>query len=82
MHKKKLQKWKWSIHVTLDTSIHNMDKNVGKQGKSTNALFRAGVLMTGVLGVLAGCRARAARRRRRGKPLAHDADYLVNGMYL
>lgn len=42
----------------------------------------AGVLMTGMLGVLAGCRARAARRRRRGKPLAHDADYLVNGMYL
>lgn len=39
--------------------------------------------MTGALAVLAGGRARAARRRRRGgKPLAHDADYLVNGMYL
>ncbi|XP_063532360.1 uncharacterized protein LOC134742993 [Cydia strobilella] len=47
-------------------------------------LLVLGVLMTAAMAVLAGCRARAARRRlRRGKsPFAHDADYLVNGMYL
>ncbi|XP_073943379.1 uncharacterized protein [Choristoneura fumiferana] len=46
-------------------------------------LLVLGVLMTAALALLAGCRARASRRRRRGKaPLAHDADYLVNGMYL
>lgn len=39
--------------------------------------------MTGAMGAMLGCRARAARRRlRRSKPFAHDADYLVNGMYL
>ncbi|XP_047985123.1 nascent polypeptide-associated complex subunit alpha, muscle-specific form [Leguminivora glycinivorella] len=47
-------------------------------------LLVLGVLMTAAMAVLGGCRARAARRRlRRGKsPFAHDADYLVNGMYL
>ncbi|KAL0830951.1 hypothetical protein ABMA28_001846 [Loxostege sticticalis] len=47
-------------------------------------LLVLGVAMTAVLGAMVGCRARAARRRmRRGKsPFAHDADYLVNGMYL
>jgi hypothetical protein len=39
----------------------------------------------GITVVLVGCRVRAVRRRLRrgGKSLyAHDADYLVNGMYL
>ncbi|XP_037298063.1 low-density lipoprotein receptor-related protein 11 isoform X2 [Manduca sexta] len=47
-------------------------------------LLVLGVLMTAAMGAMLGCRARAARRRlRRGKsPFAHDADYLVNGMYL
>ncbi|PZC77326.1 hypothetical protein B5X24_HaOG203485 [Helicoverpa armigera] len=41
-------------------------------------------MLTAMLGMLT-CRARAAMRRRRGRgksPFAHDADYLVNGMYL
>ncbi|XP_043208440.1 synapsin-1-like isoform X2 [Amphibalanus amphitrite] len=44
-----------------------------------------GVLLSAILVVLALCRTQCARRRgRRGdRPgLAHDADYLVNGMYL
>ncbi|KAM3959572.1 uncharacterized protein ACR2FA_006362 [Aphomia sociella] len=47
-------------------------------------LLVLGIAMTSVMGAMVGCRARAARRRlRRGKsPFAHDADYLVNGMYL
>lgn len=41
------------------------------------------MVMTVGMGGMLGCRMGAARRRlRRGKPFAHDADYLVNGMYL
>lgn len=44
-----------------------------------------GVCLTCVMAILIGCRLRVVRRRmRRGgkSPYAHDADYLVNGMYL
>lgn len=46
-----------------------------------------GVCITALLVVLVGCRLRGVRRRLRrhrgSKSLyAHDADYLVNGMYL
>ncbi|XP_076069202.1 uncharacterized protein LOC143041252 [Oratosquilla oratoria] len=45
-----------------------------------------GVCITALLVVLVGCRLRGVRRRlhrHRGRsPYAHDADYLVNGMYL
>ncbi|XP_045485598.1 uncharacterized protein LOC111003715 isoform X2 [Pieris rapae] len=46
-------------------------------------LLVLGTLLTAALGALAGCRLRAAsRRRRHHKRYALDADYLVNGMYL
>nr|CAD7590093.1 unnamed protein product [Timema genevievae] len=44
-----------------------------------------GLCITAIMAVLVGCRLRVVRRRlRRGgkSPYAHDADYLVNGMYL
>ncbi|GAB6021624.1 hypothetical protein CHUAL_004209 [Chamberlinius hualienensis] len=42
-----------------------------------------GLSITGLLLVLVGCRLRMVRRRlRKGRAYAHDADYLVNGMYL
>ncbi|XP_054264350.1 low-density lipoprotein receptor-related protein 11 isoform X2 [Macrosteles quadrilineatus] len=44
-----------------------------------------GLCVTGIMLVLVGCRMRMVRRRmRRGSksPYAHDADFLVNGMYL
>ncbi|XP_050310894.1 uncharacterized protein LOC126746616 isoform X2 [Anthonomus grandis grandis] len=43
-----------------------------------------GLIITAVMAVLIGCRLRVVRRRLRkgGKGYAHDADYLVNGMYL
>ncbi|CAH1131802.1 unnamed protein product [Ceutorhynchus assimilis] len=43
-----------------------------------------GLIITGVMAILIGCRLRVVRRRLRkgGKGYAHDADYLVNGMYL
>ncbi|XP_031349628.1 uncharacterized protein LOC116175584 isoform X2 [Photinus pyralis] len=43
-----------------------------------------GLIITCVMALLIGCRLRVVRRRLRrgGKSYAHDADYLVNGMYL
>ena len=46
-----------------------------------------GVCVTALLVVLVGCRLKEVKRRVRrhrgaGKSYAHDADYLVNGMYL
>ncbi|XP_065155908.1 uncharacterized protein [Atheta coriaria] len=43
-----------------------------------------GLVLTALMGILIGCRLRVVRRRLRrgGKSFAHDADYLVNGMYL
>ncbi|KAF5273886.1 hypothetical protein FQA39_LY01001 [Lamprigera yunnana] len=43
-----------------------------------------GLIITMVMALLIGCRLRVVRRkiRRGGKSYAHDADYLVNGMYL
>ncbi|ERL86782.1 hypothetical protein D910_04188 [Dendroctonus ponderosae] len=44
----------------------------------------AGLVLTAVMAILIGCRLRVVRRRlRKGENgYAHDADYLVNGMYL
>ncbi|KAF2880429.1 hypothetical protein ILUMI_25737 [Ignelater luminosus] len=43
-----------------------------------------GLIITCIMALLIGCRLRVVRRRirRGGKSYAHDADYLVNGMYL
>lgn len=43
-----------------------------------------GMIITCIMAILIGCRLRVVRRRMRrgGKSYAHDADYLVNGMYL
>lgn len=43
-----------------------------------------GLTVTAIMAVLIVCRLRVVRRRgrRRHEPYAHDADYLVNGMYL
>ncbi|KAJ8963699.1 hypothetical protein NQ317_009787 [Molorchus minor] len=42
-----------------------------------------GLIITFIMAIMIGCRLKMVRRRvRRGKSYAHDADYLVNGMYL
>ena len=43
-----------------------------------------GLTVTAVMAVLIACRLRVVKRRGRGRhdSYAHDADYLVNGMYL
>lgn len=42
-----------------------------------------GLTITAITATLIACRLRVVQRRgRRHGPYAHDADYLVNGMYL
>lgn len=42
-----------------------------------------GLIITCIMALLIGCRLRVRRRMRKGgKSYAHEADYLVNGMYL
>ncbi|KAG5867822.1 hypothetical protein JTB14_028227 [Gonioctena quinquepunctata] len=43
-----------------------------------------GLIITTIMAIIIGCRLKMVRRRMRkgGKSYAHDADYLVNGMYL
>lgn len=55
--------------------------------KQTIKMFlNPGLIVTVALVILVGCRATVVRRRVRGRggkgPYAHDADFLVNGMYL
>lgn len=41
-------------------------------------------MITAVMALMLGCRLKMVRRRirREGKGFSHDADFLVNGMYL
>lgn len=63
-------------------------KDSDSRGRDTNSAVIAltlGLCITGMLVALVGCRMNSIRRRiarRGGRSLAHDADYLVNGMYL
>lgn len=51
---------------------------------SITNLILSGLMITCIMAVMIACRLRVVRRRTRkgGKGYAHDADYLVNGMYL
>lgn len=63
-------------------------RDSGSSGRDTNSAVIAltlGICITVMLVVLVGCRMKSIHRkiaRRGGRSLAHDADYLVNGMYL
>lgn len=63
-------------------------RDSGSSGRDTNSAVIAltlGICITIMLVVLVGCRMKSIHRkiaRRGGRSLAHDADYLVNGMYL
>ncbi|KAI1302422.1 hypothetical protein HDE_02513 [Halotydeus destructor] len=63
-------------------------RDSGSSGRDTNSAVIAltlGLCITAMLVGLVGCRMKSIKRkiaRRGGRSLAHDADYLVNGMYL
>lgn len=68
------------------TQVEQGGRGAEPESGSAVLALTLGLCITGLLLVLVGCRLRLARHRlaRRGgrSSLAHDADYLVNGMYL
>ncbi|XP_011314228.1 uncharacterized protein [Fopius arisanus] len=81
-------------HHTEETRVHHFVAEHLKQNnhKDSEVLrprgavisLALGLTVTAIMATLIGCRLKAVRKRgRRGHgPFAHDADYLVNGMYL
>lgn len=72
------------INNDLEIEFVDHDGPADRPGGAVLSLT-LGIIVTVALAILVGCRMRAARRRvrRNGKsPYAHDADFLVNGMYL
>lgn len=67
----------------LKQSNHMEDEEVLRPRGAVISLA-LGLTVTAIMAALIGCRLRVVRKRgRRGHgPYAHDADYLVNGMYL
>ncbi|XP_053676025.1 uncharacterized protein LOC128726252 [Anopheles nili] len=75
---------KAQIHKDLEIEFTDHDGYSDRPGGAMLSLT-LGVLLTAAMGILLSCRMRVARRRirRPGKSsYAHDADFLVNGMYL
>lgn len=69
----------------LAETIENIEDGVAQTPGGAVLSLILGLLITCMLAILIGCRLRVVRRRIRrggGKAYAHDADYLVNGMYL
>lgn len=72
-----------AIGSELDQEIFDHDGAADRPGGAIVSLV-IGVSLTAVLAIWIGCRMKTVGRRlrRTGKPYAHDADFLVNGMYL
>lgn len=75
-----------TAEVTLRESSFDAELD-GQNSNPSGAILSLtlGMCVTGIMLLLVGCRMRMVRRRmRRGSksPYAHDADFLVNGMYL
>ncbi|KAK8738382.1 hypothetical protein OTU49_003838 [Cherax quadricarinatus] len=74
----------------LEVNLEELEMEAREQDAQASGAVLAlamGVCITALLVVLVGCRLRGVRRRLRRhrgtrSPYAHDADYLVNGMYL
>ncbi|XP_069163404.1 uncharacterized protein [Procambarus clarkii] len=74
----------------LEVNLEELEMQAREQDAQASGAVLAlamGVCITALLVVLVGCRLRGVRRRLRRhrgarSPYAHDADYLVNGMYL
>uniref|UniRef100_A0A1A9WZX2 MANSC domain-containing protein n=1 Tax=Glossina brevipalpis TaxID=37001 RepID=A0A1A9WZX2_9MUSC len=74
-----------TIHENLALEFRDHD-GLSDRPQSAVLSLTLGVLITAALAILIGCRLRTVGRRARrlgGKtPYAHEADFLVNGMYL
>lgn len=77
-------------HSRLEVNVEELQMGAREQDAQASGAVLAlamGVCITALLVVLVGCRLRGVKRRLRRhrgprSPYAHDADYLVNGMYL
>lgn len=71
-----------AIGSELDTEIFDHDGAADRPGGAIVSLV-IGVSITAILAIFITCRMKTVGRRiRRKGPYAHDADFLVNGMYL
>jgi hypothetical protein len=73
-----------SPNIVAVSYMHDSSQQSGRETNSAVIALSLGLLVTALLIVLVGCRMKSFKRKiaRRGRTLAHDADYLVNGMYL
>lgn len=64
--------------------MHDTSPPNGHDTNSAVIALTLGLFITAILIVIVGCRMKSFKKRiaRRGRSLAHDSDYLVNGMYL
>lgn len=62
----------------------DLEDGVPRTQKGAVLSVSLGLVITVIMAVLIGCRLKVVRKRMRkgGKGYAHDADFLVNGMYL
>lgn len=73
-----------SSNIVAVSYMHDSSQQSGRETNSAVIALSLGLFVTALLVVLVGCRMKSFKRKiaRRGRTLAHDADYLVNGMYL
>ncbi|GIY89640.1 hypothetical protein CDAR_566501 [Caerostris darwini] len=66
------------------TELHQASRTHSQETNSAILALVMGLTIFALLFVFLGCRIKTIKKRmsRKGRALAHDADYLVNGMYL
>ncbi|KAH9406614.1 AP-2 complex subunit sigma [Tyrophagus putrescentiae] len=72
------------VNVVAISHLRDSSPQSGRETNSAVIALTLGLFVTSILIVIVGCRMKAFKKRiaRRGRSLAHDADYLINGMYL
>lgn len=82
----KLEKHEVRVHHYAEHLQQSHNRDVGNEilkPRGAVISLALGLTVTAVLVALLTCRLRVLRKRgKRHGPFAHDADYLVNGMYL
>lgn len=73
-----------SPNIVAISYLHDNGPQNGRETNSAVIALTLGLFITSILIVIVGCRMKSFKKRiiRRGRSLAHDADYLINGMYL
>lgn len=69
--------------VTYKMERSDLEDGIAETASGAVLSLTLGLILTCIMALLIACRLRVRRRMRKsGKSYAHDADYLVNGMYL